>query len=106
LSVNKALLYLPFANKNEVFISKARGQGKKEVFISKGKLALLYFSHKCVKNITNAGYKKTTFFLLTKVRRTFKNLYKSTLITSFACFLRGLSIKRLCNKFVFIQIFL
>ena len=37
LSVNKALLYLPFANKNEIFISKARGQGKKEVFISKGK---------------------------------------------------------------------
>jgi len=54
LSVNKALLYLPFANKNEVFISKARGQGKKEVFISKGKLALLYFSHKYVKNITKA----------------------------------------------------
>jgi len=56
LSVNKALLYLPFANKNEIFISKARGQGKKEVFISKGKLALLYFSHKCVKNITKAKY--------------------------------------------------
>jgi len=54
LSANKALLYLPFANKNEVFISKARGQGKKKVFISKIKPALLYFSHKYVKNITKA----------------------------------------------------
>ena len=61
LSANKAKLYLPFANKNEVFISKARGQGKKKVFISKGKLVLLYFSHIYVKNITKA---KLDFFLL------------------------------------------